>query len=129
MRALVRLAWIGLAIAGLQLLVSVVVFVLPNPEGWLGGLLYAAFYAVPLALIALALRSGIPWLQTSCGWLAMLLAICFTAIPIGNWAGYASLQAVFAVAITVPTVLFYLAVFWTVVTRRGVRDHQLSAAG
>jgi len=114
---LVRLSWIGLAIAGLELLVGATLVLSPNDEGWLGGLLFAAFYAVPAALIALALRSGVAWQQMAAGWLSLLLAVGFGVVPIGNWSGYVLWQAVLAVGVTIPVVVFYLVAFWTVVIR------------
>ena len=45
------------------------------------------------------------------------MAALYTAVPILNWGGYTAQQAVFVGAITLPTVLFDLAVFWALAVR------------
>jgi len=126
MQPFVRLAWIGLAIAGAQVLVGAVLTLVPNPEGWFGGILFAAFYAIPTALIAMSLRSHTRWLRTACGWAALLLAVYLITIPIENWPGYSFYQAAFAVAVTVPAALFDLAAFWVAVIRPAGRPRQVT---
>lgn len=127
LRLRVRLSWIGLGLAGVQVLVGALLAFTPNLEGWAGGILFALFYAVPTALIALSLRSGSRWVSTLGAWVALLLAVFFVAIPIGNWSGYSPVQATFAVSVTIPVAVFNLAAFWAVVLRRGSRARPLTS--
>lgn len=122
-----RLARVGWAIAGAQVLVGAVLAFVPNAEGWFGGILFAAFYAIPTSLVAMSLRSRRRWLRTACGWGALLLAVFLIAIPIGNWPGYSSYEAAFAVAVTVPPAVFDLAVFRVAVVRQAGRPRQVTA--
>jgi hypothetical protein len=74
-------------------------------EGPLGGLFSAAMYAVPLLLLSRALTRARPGLDHIAGVVAIILALYFAAVPLGNWSGYSDLQAAFAVVITVPAVI------------------------
>jgi hypothetical protein len=111
-----RLRWFGLALAAAQALVGIVIAFVPNLEGPLGGLLYGLMYAVPTAAVALAWGSTSRPVQTVGGWAALLLAVFYTAIPVLNWNGYTPLETVFVLGVTVPTVLFDLAVFSALIT-------------
>jgi hypothetical protein len=112
-----RVSWIAAWLAAAQVLVGVGVSLLPNPEGWVGGIFYAGMYALPLLLMAVALRSSRrPW-HIVAGWGALLLAVFYSLVVVGNWSGYSAAQAAFALALTAPTVLVDLLVFWATILR------------
>lgn len=121
MQLLRRLSWIAMALAAVQVAVGIGVSVVGNAEGWVGGILYALLYALPLLLIALALRSSRSSLHTAAGWAALVLAAFYSLVVIGNWSGYSSQMAIFAVCITVPTVALDLVIFWAIVLHRSGR--------
>lgn len=115
-----RLPSAAVILATAQTLVALVMLLLPNQEGSLGGVLFALIYAAPLLLLALALRSAQAGLRTVAGWAALGLAMVYSAIVVGNWSGYSALQAATAVAVSAPTVALDLVVFWSVVARHWV---------
>lgn len=115
---LVRLSRAAFVLAALHVIVAVGVSFSDNPEGRLGGILYAALYGVPLVLIGLGLRSGERRLTMFAGWAALVLGAYYTLVVVGNWSGYASWQATFAVAITTPTTLLLPAIFWGAILHR-----------
>jgi hypothetical protein len=123
MRLLKGLAWVAFALAAVDVVIGVVMAFVPNPEGWAGGILFVVFYAAPLVLMGLALRSSHPVLHTIAGWAALLLAAYDGLIVVGNWSGYSSLTAFFAAGVTIPTVALYLIIFWVAALRslHGVR--------
>lgn len=112
-----RLYQVAMLLAAAHLLVGIGMVVVGNPEGWPGGVFYVLLYGVPVALIGLAVRAQARAWVTAAGWAALILAIYYTAVPIGNWSGYTAGQALFVVLITVPTVLFDLVVFWATIRR------------
>jgi hypothetical protein len=73
------LSRVALALAGLQLLVAVGVAIMPPPASSEGGpeagFLYALYYAAPLALLGLALRS-----RSRSGWLMAGVAVLALAL-------------------------------------------------
>lgn len=120
-RLLVALSWAALGLAAMHLVVGFGMAVIGNPEGWLGGLMYAVLYATPLVLIALALRSSRSRWHRPAGWAALLLGAYYALIVVGNWSGYSAETKVFAVSITVPTIALDLAIFWATVVRHAGR--------
>jgi hypothetical protein len=118
MTASMRLSWFLLALAVAHVLVGIGLAVAGD---WTGGVFYVLLYAVPLLLIGYALRSLRAALHTAAGWAAVVLALYFAAIPIGNWAGYSSGRALFVVLITLPTIAVYLAVVWFTLLHRSRR--------
>jgi hypothetical protein len=112
-RSLMRLSRIAVAVAAAQAVVAIGISIFPNPEGWMGGILYCAAYAVPLALLGLALRSSRQSWRTLAGWLALALSVFYSIVVLGNWSGYSTQQAILAIGITAPTVVVDLAIFWT----------------
>lgn len=121
MRLLTGLSWAAFALAAAHVVVGIVMAFVPNPEGWAGGVFFAVSYGVPLVLIGLALRSSRPALHSGAGWAALLIAVYYALIVIGNWSGYSTQTALFAVGITVPTVALDLIIFWATVLRRSGR--------
>lgn len=105
-----------------QLIVGIAVSVFPNPEGWVGGVLYAAVHALPLFLIGLLLRSRQQAWRTVAGWLGLAFGVFYTMVVVGNWPGFTTQQAIIAVGITVPTVVADAAVFWAAVLHRPGRS-------
>jgi hypothetical protein len=77
------LSRVALALAGLQLLVTVGVVMMPPPAssegGPAAGLLYALYYAVPLAALGLALRARTRWLMAGVAVLALALVVLHSA--------------------------------------------------
>ncbi|HEX9095841.1 MAG TPA: hypothetical protein VF990_07025 [Candidatus Dormibacteraeota bacterium] len=77
------LSQVALALAGLQLLVAVGVAIMPPPASSEGGpeagLLYALYYAAPLAVLGLALRSRSGWLMAGIAVLAFALVALHSA--------------------------------------------------
>ena len=123
MRQLTRLSWAAIALAGVHALVGAALVFVPNPEGWLGGILYAGLLAVPLCLIGLGLRSATAWPRQAAGWAALAMAAFYVSIAIGNLAGYTPAEAIFVLAAMVPTVALDLAIFLSVALRAGRRAH------
>jgi hypothetical protein len=105
-----RVARIARLLGAAQCVVAVGVGIAPTSEGWAGGVLYALMYAAPLFVLAWILEHRAGGLRKAAGVIALVMAVYMTAVPIGNWSGYAALQAVFVVAITVPTVLVLIAI-------------------
>jgi hypothetical protein len=122
MRLLGRLSWFALALAAAHVLVGMAMTFAGNTEGPFGGVLYAAFYAIPLLLIALALRSVRQGWHTTAGWAALVLAVFYVAVVLGNRSGYSTQAATFAVMVTVPTAVLDLAIFWAGILRRPRRS-------
>jgi hypothetical protein len=120
-RLLKGLAWAALGLAAIHVAVGTGMALIGNTEGWLGGLMYAVLYATPLVLIAIALRSSSTSWHGAAGWAALLLGAYYTLIVAGNWSGYSTETAIFAVSITVPTVALDLAIFWATVLHRAER--------
>ena len=108
-----RLSSAAMILAAAQMVVALGMLVASNPEGILGGVLFALMYAAPLLLLALALGSAQPGLRTAAGWAALGLSLAYSAVVVGNWSGYSDGQAVIAVTITVPTVVLDLVIFWS----------------
>ena len=115
---LIRVSWAAIVLAAAHVLVGAAMAWLGNPSGWLGGVFYALAYGVPLVLVALCLRAKSPAWQRAGGWAAVGLAAYCSLIVAGNWVGYSTAQAVFATAITVPTVAVYVAAAWVTIARR-----------
>ena len=115
---LTTLSRAALVLAGVHVAVGAGMGVIGNPDGWLGGALYAFAYAFPMVLIALAIRAASRSWQKAGAWAAIILAVYDTLVVVGNWSGYSGAQTVFVVSITVPTVILYALVFWAVVLRR-----------
>jgi len=118
---LTGLSWAALGLAVIQVAVGIGMAVIGNSEGWLGGLMYALLYATPLVLIALALRSSSSRWHRPAGWAALLLGAYYALIVVGNWSGYSAETRIFAVSITVPTVVLDLVIFWATVVRHAGR--------
>jgi hypothetical protein len=116
---LLRLAWIALALGAAHVIVALGMSWSANPEGWVGSLLYALMYALPLLLVALALRSSRWFWRTLAGWVALLLATYYVLLIVVNWSGYSNSQATFALAVTLPTVALDLVIFWAAGLHRG----------
>jgi uncharacterized membrane protein len=123
-RLLSRLFWIAIALAAAHAAVGIGMSFVGNLDGWLGGVMYALMFALPLVLIAFGLRS--PKQRTRVGWAALVLAVLYGAVVIGNWSGYPTQQAVFAVAITGPTVALDLVIFWATVLHRPRRSEPVT---
>ncbi len=114
-RVVVRIArLLGVA----QCVVAVGVGIAPTSEGWAGGIFYAVVYAAPPLVLAWVLEHRSGRLLTAAGVLAVVLAVWMAIVPIGNWSGYSALQALFAVSITVPTVIVLLLVGYTALAPR-----------
>lgn len=113
-----RLPFIAAALAALHLAVAAFMAIVPNPEGPAAGLGYGAMYALPAAIVALALWSGRAPLRFGAGWLALLLAALYAGVVVGNWTGYSPEQAAVSLAVNVPTAAVDLLVFWATVASR-----------
>ncbi len=120
MRLLTRLSWVAMALAALHGGVGVGLSFY-GTEGWFGGIVYALLYALPLLLIALALRSSRSWLHIAAGWAALVLAVYCSFIVVASWSGF-SRDDVFMVCTTAPTVALDLVIFWATVLRRSRRS-------
>ena len=109
--------------AAVEAVIGAAIALTPNPEGGLGGLLFASLYALPLAGIALLLRARGRAPRLLGGLLGGLLAVGYGAIPIVNslsgGSGYSTPEAFQVIAATVPAVAGGLAAFWAGVLRRG----------
>ena len=102
-----------------QLAVAVAISLTPNPEGWLGGILYAFAYGIPVVLLLLGLRSRWPGLRLASGILATIFGLYFVAIPILNWSLYAtSWEVARALAASIPPVIACAAIAWAGLLRR-----------
>jgi hypothetical protein len=117
MNLLRGLSWAAIILAVGHAAIGVTMAVAGNPDGWIGGVFYVAVYAVPLLLVALALRGHASLWRKVAGWAALAIAAYETLILAGNWTGYSAAQAVFVTAITVPTALLYALIFWAVIVR------------
>jgi hypothetical protein len=125
MRLLIRLSWIAMALAAAQVVIAIGVSFFGTDGGWFGGILYALLYALPLLLIALALRSSHSWLHTAAGWAALVLAGYYSFIVVASWSGQ-SKEDVFMVCTTAPTVGLDLVIFWATVLHRSRRPATIS---
>jgi hypothetical protein len=122
-RLLQSLFWIAIGLSLAHVVVALGMMILGNPEGLAGGVLYAFLYALPLVLIALALRSSRRWLLNVAGSAALLLAAYYSLVVGANWSGYSTQTSIFALGVSVPTVALDLVIFWaTVVHRPGGRS-------
>ena len=102
-----------LGMFAIQLAVAVGISLTPNSEGWLGGILYALAYGIPVVLLLLGLRSRWPGLRLAAGILAVAFALYFIAIPVLNWSLYAtSWEIVRALAASIPPVIACAAIAW-----------------
>jgi hypothetical protein len=119
MRLLTPLAWIAVALAAAHVLVGIGVAFVGNEEGSVGGVFYVLVYALPLLLIAGALRSSRRSWHTAAGWAALLLAVFYSLVVVGNWSGYSTSTATFAISITAPTAALDLVVVWACFTTPG----------
>lgn len=117
-RLLDRLFWIAIGLSGAHVVVALGMVMLGNPEGLLGGVLYALLYALPLVLIALALRSSRRWLRNVAGCAALLMAAYYSLVVGANWSGYSTQTSIFAVCVSAPTVALDLVIFWASVLHR-----------
>lgn len=117
MNLLRGLSWAAIVLGVGHIAVGAVMALAGNPDGWIGGMFYAAVYGLPLLLVALALRAHASTWRMIAGWAALAMAAYETLILAANWAGYSTAQAVFATAITVPTALLYALIFWAVIVR------------
>ena len=122
---LIRVFWAAIVLAAAHVLVGAAMAWLGNPSGWLGGVFYALAYGVPLVLVALCLRAKAPAWHMVGGWAALGLAAYCSLIVVANWVGYSTTQAVFATAITVPTVAVYVAAAWVSLARRAPAERGL----
>lgn len=104
---------IAAALAGTQVLVGLAMAAAPDSEGWFGGLAFAAIYAAPMLLMALALRSPRLGWHTAAAWAALAFGAFYTAVVVGNWTGYTNSQAIAAVLLTAPTVALDALIFWS----------------
>jgi hypothetical protein len=118
MRLPMRLSWIALALAAVQVVVGIGVSFFGTDGGWFSGVGYDLLYALPLLLIALALRSSRSWLHIAAGWAALVLAVCYCFIVIASWSPGFSRDDVFMVCTTAPTVALDLVIFWATVLHR-----------
>ena len=104
-------ARVGLAIVGLQVLISFAISLLPNPEGWFGGVLYFGLFALPLLVLSLGLLSHRPRLVTGVGVVAALFVLFYAAVVIAtNWSGWDNLDAWLILLHSVPAVVGCLVV-------------------
>ena len=117
MKLATRVSWIAAGLAAAQAVVGIGVTLFPNPEGQLGGILYAGMYALPLLLMALALRSPRRLWQLMAGWAALFFAASYSMVVVGNWSQYSTARAAVALAVTVPTVAVDLLIFWAAILR------------
>jgi hypothetical protein len=117
MQLLTRLAWTALALAGLHVLAGIGVSFFATDGGWPGGVLYVLLYALPLLLIALALRSSRSWLHITAGWAALVLAGFYCFSVVASWSPGFSRDDVFMVFTTAPTVALDLVIFWAAALR------------
>lgn len=115
MRRLERLSWVAMALVAAQIVVGLGMSIVGNPDGWLGGVLFALAYGLPLMLIALALGSSASVLHKVAGWAALFFAAYYSLIILVNWSGYSSVTAILAASVTAPTVLLDLVIFWATV--------------
>lgn len=103
----------------IQLAVAVAISLSPNPEGWLGGVLYAFAYGIPVVLLILGLRSRWPGLRLAAGILAGVFGLYFVAIPVLNWSLYVdSWEVARALGASIPPVIACAAIAWAGLLRR-----------
>lgn len=111
-----------LVLAGAEFVIAVVISLTPNPEGWLGGLVYFLVYGGPLLAMAWALRSGRRWLVRAAGIGAAAFGVYCLVVPIGNWAGYAGWwEQARAVIASIPPIVASVLVFWAAILRHEPR--------
>jgi chromate transport protein ChrA len=113
-----RLSLIAMALAAVQVAVGIGVSFFGTDGGWFGGVVYAVLYALPLLLIALALRSSRSSFHTAAGWAALVLAVYYCFIVVASWSSGFSRDDVFMVCTTAPTVALDLVIFWAAVLHR-----------
>ena len=118
MRLLMRLSLIAMALAAVQVVVGIGVSFFGTDGGWFGGVVYALLYALPLLLIALALRSSRSSFHAAAGWAALVLAAYYGFIVVASWSSGFSRDDVFMVCTTAPTVALDLVIFWATVLHR-----------
>ena len=116
-------AWAAGSLAGLELVLGFAMAIVGSSEGWVGAFLYSLMYALPALLIALALGSRRPSLHRGAAWAALLLAVCYVLIVVGNWPGYSKQMTILAVGAAAPAVALYLAIFSAAVLRRSRSHH------
>lgn len=104
------------ALAGVDLVVSLGMALLGNPEGIVGAVLFFVMFGVPALALALALRR--PHWGRATGWTALVLAFLYAFIVTINLSGYSAGQAALVAAIMIPTVAVDLAIFTICVVRR-----------
>jgi hypothetical protein len=121
MPLLTRLAWFALGLAAVHVVVGIGVGLFGTDGGLFGGAAYALLYALPLLLIALALRSSRAWLHTAAGLAALILAVFDVFIVVASWSPGLTSDDVFMVCTTTPTVALDLAIFWAAVLRHSRR--------
>lgn len=121
MRLLIRLSWIAMALAALHVVVGIGVSFFGTDGGWFGGVVYALLYALPLVLIALALRSSRSSFHIAAGWAALVLAVYYCFIVVASWSSGFSRDDVFMVCTTAPTVALDLVIFWAAALHRSAR--------
>jgi hypothetical protein len=108
----------ALGLATVHLFVGLAMGLLGNPEGPLGGVAYAVFYALPLLLIGLALRSSRRGYHVAAGVGALILGAFYAITVVGNWTFYSTEVAIFSAGITIPTVAVDLLVAWATLLHR-----------
>ncbi|HET7465304.1 MAG TPA: hypothetical protein VFL29_01445 [Candidatus Dormibacteraeota bacterium] len=110
-----RLSWIAIALAAGHLIVAIALTFSPNPGGAAGGIAYAGMYAAPAFLVGLGLRAqSLAWLRVT-GWAAGALGVLYFGLVALNWPGYSPPEAMFAVAVNLPTGLVDVAAFLVVI--------------
>jgi hypothetical protein len=102
----------ALAVVVADVLIGVAMLIAGTPQGLEGSYLFPLMYGGPLLLIALAVRSDRAGIRITAGIVALLLAVFYTAIVIGNWRFYTQGEALLAILLTAPTVAADLAIFW-----------------
>jgi hypothetical protein len=121
MRFQMRLSLIAMGLAAAQVVVGIGVSFFGTDGGWLGGVGYALLYALPLLLIALALRSSRSFFHIAAGWAALVLAVYYCFIVVASWSSGFSRDDVFMVCTTAPTVALDLIIFWVAALHRSAR--------
>lgn len=117
--AVIRVSNGILVVVGLEMLAGVLAAT-SNTEGALGAVLLGAIYALPLAGVALLLRSTQPTLRVGGGVLGGLFALVYVAMPVLNSIGggaYTDSELVRSILVTVPAAIAGLAALWITVLR------------
>jgi hypothetical protein len=111
-----------LLVVAMEVVAGVVLAASTNVEGPFGGVLLAGVYALPLACVALLLRSSQTALRVGGGVLGGLFALMFLALPVVNGAAggaaYTQGELVRSIVVTVPAAIAGLAALWVAVLRR-----------